>query len=216
MKHVSNIQSTLVLGSPRHSIIARTSFPKFPFVFFLSAITMFITSCQKDELQSNSQKQDLLSSSQKQNVLTGSQKQEGKPKCVPFKASFSTIDELIGFGIPGNPNVQVDHLTGTGEGTHIGRATIDVHAEGDTTLPFPAPVTSTATFTAANGDKIFETGVGYVEVNFSNGDLHLTGPFTITGGTGRFAGATGNLAADVHGNIFSPKGTVTYTGTICY
>ncbi|MDQ6761777.1 MAG: hypothetical protein M3015_04010 [Bacteroidota bacterium] len=93
---------------------------------------------------------------------------------------------------------------------------MEVYEYGDTTVPFPALVTSTATFTAASGDTIFATAEGYVELNFSNGDIHLTGTATITGGTGRFAGATGSLEADVHGNIFKPEGTVTYSGTICY
>jgi hypothetical protein len=39
--------------------------------------------------------------------------------------------------------------------TGIGRASIEVFKEGDITLPFPELITSRATFTAANGDKIF-------------------------------------------------------------
>jgi hypothetical protein len=79
---------------------------------------------------------------------------EGKTRCVPFKASFVTMDEMTQAATDDNP-IQKDHLNGTGEGTGMGSATIEVFVEGDVTLPFPALITSRTTFTAANGDKIF-------------------------------------------------------------
>jgi hypothetical protein len=166
-------------------------------------IALFITSCQKESLQSISQSPDLLSSSQKQKL---------QKKAVPFKAYFVTTDVATTFV----GNIQYDHIIGTGNGTHIGKATIDIYAEGDITLPFPALVTGKATITAANGDQIFLTAIGYVDEPGANGDLHLTGDVTITGGTGRFEGATGHLVSVVTGSIFNPEGTLSYEGTISY
>jgi hypothetical protein len=48
-----------------------------------------------------------------------------------------------------NP-IQKDYLNGTGENRHW-----QGFYRGDITLPFPELITSRATFTAANGDKIF-------------------------------------------------------------
>ena len=206
MKQVSKTRNSSVPGSIHYSMLLKRSFPKYLFVFLFAFIIMYSTSCKKNELQDNSQNHEMISSDAKK---------AGNTRCVPFKASFTTFDEMTQAGTDENP-IQKDHLTGTGVGTEIGRASIEVFAEGDITLPFPALVTSIATYTAANGDKIFTTGWGYVEEPSANGDLHLTGGATITGGTGRFAGVTGTWVADVTGNIFKPQGTLAITGTICY
>jgi hypothetical protein len=207
MKQMSNRQNSLLHVSARHSNFSKLSFSWFLTVFLPSLLLLLLAGCQKNAMQENSQKNDLTSSALRQ---------EGKTRCVPFKASFVTMDEMTQAATDANP-VQKDHLTGTGEGTGMGRTTIEVFAEGDVTLPFPALITSTLTFTTANGDKIFETGIGYLQEPAPDAVLlHLTGKGTITGGTGRFAGATGNLTIDVTQNMFDPKGTVAFNGTICY
>jgi hypothetical protein len=71
------------------------------------------------------------------------------------------------------------------------------------------------TLTAANGDELF---VSYSATSGfpdpSTGAIHPQGTFTITGGTGRFAAATGGgtLAADA--NVADPATTATLVGTI--
>ena len=125
------------------------------------------------------------------------------------------MDELTQLPTDANP-IQKDFLTGTGKGTMIGNATEETYAEGDVTLPFPALVTSTTTFVAANGDKIFAKADGYLLEPSPEGSLDISGPGKITGGTGRFAGATGSFVFEATGNIFHPEGHVTFTGTICY
>jgi hypothetical protein len=206
MKQMSNRQNFLVPDSVQYSIFFKLSFTRHLSVLLPAFLLLLLAGCKKNELPDSSQNTDITSSTLRHG---------GKTRCVPFKASFVTMDEMTQAGTDANP-IQKDHLTGTGQGTGIGKASIEVFAEGDITLPFPALVTSTAIFTAANGDKIFDTGFGYVQEPSSNGDLHLIGKSTITGGTGRFAGATGSLEADVTGNIFKPEGAVTFTGTICY
>jgi hypothetical protein len=207
MKQVSNTQNSVVPGFTYYSIVSKLLFSKYPFVFLPALFLMLLTGCQKNYLTESNQKDQMNSSALKQ---------EGKTKCYPFKASFTTMDEMTQAATDANP-IQKDHLTGIGVGTGIGRASMEVFVEGDVTLPFPALITSTATFTAANGDKIFETGEGYLQEPAPDAILlHLTGKGTITGGTGRFAGATGNLSVDVTQDMLDPKGTVTFTGTICY
>ena len=50
-----------------------------------------------------------------------------------------------------------------------------------------------ATFTAANGDTVHFTSVGGVRTTDAKGVAHSATTETITGGTGRFAGATGAM-----------------------
>lgn len=207
MKQVFNRQNVLVPGSSPSSVFSRVSISSCVFVFLPAFLLLLITGCQKNEVKDPAQKNDMSSTASRG---------KGKTNCVPFKASFITMDEMTQAATDANP-IQKDHLTGTGEGTALGRASLEVFAEGDVTLPFPALITSSLTFIAANGDKLFETGEGYLQEPAPNADiLHLTGTGTITGGTGRFAGATGNLSFDVTQNMMDPKGTVAFTGTICY
>jgi len=196
MKQVSSTNNSSVLSSPHHSIISQRTFFKYPFVFLLAAITMFVTSCQKDELQGSSQKQ------------------VGKTKCVPFKADFVTTEEIIREPQPGIP--LLNHITGTGQGTHIGKATFDAYIEVDVFAPSPQIATGKFIITAANGDQIFLNTRGIGVGPDANGNFRITLSGTITGGTGRFAGATGNVTGIATDNEINPNGTTSFEGTICY
>ena len=70
------------------------------------------------------------------------------------------------------------------------------------------------TLTAANGDRLFVSYHALSPFPDAAGAIHPAGTFTITGGTGRFATATGGgtLAADA--NVASPATTATLDGTI--
>jgi hypothetical protein len=72
-------------------------------------------------------------------------------------------------------------------------------------------------YIAANGDQIFMTAVGQSEPTVTPGVFRITEINTITGGTGRFAGAkgsfmverltdlnTGLTSGSFHGTITSP------------
>lgn len=89
---------------------------------------------------------------------------------------------------PGTPIV-VRHLEGQGTASHLGRFTVIA----DFTLNLAtASGGGTATFTAANGDVLTATVTGRAVL--AAGIATVTEVVTITGGTGRFAGATGTLA----------------------
>jgi hypothetical protein len=106
-------------------------------------------------------------------------------------------------------------VTGTGNGTHIGQFTTlgQVFFSPDPNDPTQIIPSGQATLTAANGDKLnfivtdgsqsLITGVG-------------TGHFGFTGGTGRFANATGLISYVVEQNFLTGAYTVTAVGSIDY
>jgi hypothetical protein len=67
---------------------------------------------------------------------------------------------------------------------------------------------------AANGDSIlawfFGTNAGLCD----NGDLRHVDPWTIIGGTGRYAGAIGSFTTDQCGNLVTGETSGTISGTI--
>jgi hypothetical protein len=70
--------------------------------------------------------------------------------------------------------------------------------------------------TAANGDQIFVAASGTSCFDLSTGLVDLSGTQTITGGSGRFEGASGTLT--VAGTVNPATNTISYTleGTISY
>ncbi len=82
----------------------------------------------------------------------------------------------------------------TGNATHLGHFTAVEHFVVDLTT-FPT-ATGTEVFTAANGDLMFATTFGVATPIPGTTNLSLEEMVTITGGTGRFAGATGTVTGD--------------------
>jgi hypothetical protein len=101
------------------------------------------------------------------------------------------------------------HLVGTGTATHLGLFTLT----SDFTVN-SATVTAvgTATWTAANGDQIFTTHTGEGVVTFPL--LATEETHTITGGTGRFADASGTIVLERSINLLTLVSSATITGTI--
>ena len=90
-----------------------------------------------------------------------------------------------------NPWIQRNDETGAGEATHLGGFTwASVESVNFKDFPPQVSVVATFTMTASDGDEL----VGeYTTVGLANdeGNLDILGVFSFTGGTGRFAGATG-------------------------
>ena len=108
---------------------------------------------------------------------------------------------------------------GTGNATHMGRITSD----GNLTIVGEAScvdnevgfsVEMQDTFTAANGDKL-TTAITMQLCPIAPGIYHGVGTYVVTGGTGRFANATGSGVFDGTGNfntgtiICALRGTIT-------
>lgn len=76
----------------------------------------------------------------------------------------------------------------------------------------PYDLTGAVTFVAANGDELFGTVTGTGTINTLIGQSDGTNVVTITGGTGRFADASGSLN-ETYTNPFTVVGT-NVTGSI--
>jgi len=111
----------------------------------------------------------------------------GEP--VPFKGRLEgdvTVTPLA------PPLRQVD-VEATGRATHLGKFTLDIpHVVN----PATRTAIGTYEFTAANGDKVYAEFTGIATPTAIPGVLYIEETATITGGTGRFAGATGSFTAE--------------------
>ena len=123
-----------------------------------------------------------------------------------------------GVAIPildGNGNVVGAEPTGSGNATHLGMFTNTgkVSFTPDASNPNIVHPSGGGVFTAANGDKL-----NFVIIN---GALDLTtgigtGDFAFTGGTGRFANATGQTSGVIEQNVVTGAYELTLVGSIDY
>jgi len=100
---------------------------------------------------------------------------------------------------------------GTGEATHLGRFTVTYQVEVD--LPTSMGIGS-ATFKAANGDSVFAEFIGQGNPTQDPDVSFIVETYTITGGTGRFANATGSFTVHRFVNLVTGITTGSFDGTI--
>jgi hypothetical protein len=132
------------------------------------------------------------------------------PKQIPFKGTIQAheTDTPQGGGT----------VSASGSGTGIGILLGEFSFTYELTITLAnGTATGSAHFVAANGDSIDTTIAGSSEPTGTPGVLSITEIETITGGTGRFAGAqgsftverlvsaaTGSTSGSFHGTIASP------------
>lgn len=108
---------------------------------------------------------------------------------VPFSgnlAGTATITPL------GGPIVAVE-LDATGTATHLGKFKLEApHIVDQSTLT----AVGTFTLTAANGDTVTADLAGTARMVEPPNVIAITETATVTGGTGRFAGATGSIQVE--------------------
>src|SRR5947207_13803492 len=104
-------------------------------------------------------------------------------KPVPFEGALRGQDTDIG----GPDTAFVYDTSGTGIGTPVGQFSFTQEA---TVNIFTFTETGSAHWIAANGDSIYTTFAGSLYF-LASGLIRSTDIHTITGGTGRFAGAQG-------------------------
>ena len=119
-----------------------------------------------------------------------------------LKGSFEAV-ETHEFG----PGIMFVDATGVGNATHLGLFTYDLQAE--VSLPSLA-ASASAALIAANGDRIFGEGSGQGTPAGAPNMVSIVETYTITGGTGRFAGATGNFTVE----RLLDRATLVSSGTI--
>lgn len=107
-------------------------------------------------------------------------------------------------------------ITGTCQLAHLGRTTVSAI---QTIEPGPTGIayTNTATYTAANGDQLNTTNVGFATPTASG--LSLLGTETAVGGTGRFENASGTAAltgAVAFTSATTTTGSYSLDGTLNY
>lgn len=110
---------------------------------------------------------------------------------VPLKGSFNAVEESYVL-LP--PEVLFPTLivsgNGWGQATHLGRYAVTYEAEVNLDNFFGV---GSAELVAANGDSLFTDLEGQGTVPTENGISLIVETHTITGGTGRFSGATGRF-----------------------
>ena len=106
---------------------------------------------------------------------------------VPFKGKLEGIADPPQFEPPPSTSFTA-HLLASGNATHLGRFTMDYTHRVTGLNGIGA-----ATFTAANGDTLTTTAEGMATPASSPTAFTVVENHTITGGTGRFAGASGSF-----------------------
>ena len=135
--------------------------------------------------------------------------------------TLTTADDQVPFTANATATITgVTHLPGgltqvnfntSGNATHLGNFTGPLTRIQDNQGNFG----STAVIVAANGnDSIFLTVNGRFEKSKDKCVVTSTGTYTVTGGAGAFAGATGSGTIVTQFNLCVSTATGTYTGTI--
>lgn len=133
----------------------------------------------------------------------------GAPSARPLTGRCETVLEPTRFIRPGVIG-QVD--TGVCQLAHLGRAefysakVIDLATGTQTTE---------ATFTAANGDVLRAAGAG-TNSPAGPGRARFTATLTFTGGTGRFARASGEARVTGEADLVARTSTLTLEGAVAY
>lgn len=108
---------------------------------------------------------------------------------VPFKGKLR--GEVTHTPVDAQTDAVLVEATGTA--TRLGRFSVDVPHLVNTTN---RTAVGYYEFTAANGDRIYAEFTGQASLTATPGVISIVETATITGGTGRFAGATGGFVVN--------------------
>jgi len=127
---------------------------------------------------------------------------------VPFKGTMQGED----IDSPGpSPTTVVVSTSGTGIGTHLGQFSFTQQVTVDFTT---GTSTGSGHWVAANGDSIDTTIAGSGEPTDTPGIIRITDIQTISGGTGRFAGAQGSFTVERLASVVTFLTSGSFHGTI--
>jgi hypothetical protein len=158
--------------------------------------------------------------------LSAAPKKGGGPKLVPFKGKWTgivtvtttedTTEPTMEGEVPVTTTTTEISAEGIGNGTHLGRFTMESLSTSSTSSDDPTAEevsVGAQVFTAANGDQVFATVTGEA-VQDDDGLVDAEYDATITGGTGRFENSTGYFTFRVTFDPETGKAKATYTGKI--
>ena len=133
---------------------------------------------------------------------------------LPFKGtlegSFTFVPDP-----PPSTFASVDFVPLTGNATHLGRFTLTGPHRVNLAAT-PATAVGTFEFTAANGDTLRASFTGLGTPTATPGIASIVETATITGGTGRFAGATGSFIVERIVDLINLQTTGSFEGTIIW
>ncbi len=143
-----------------------------------------------------------------------SEEEDPKPVTESFEATFMTT--LVSFEENSGCTAPMNFLNtqqGDGTATQIGDFTTQItFCVNPSTFQYE---NAQGSFVAKNGDELFISGGGQVLPSDEPGyDLEFKDPFTITGGTGQFAGASGSGMTASYVNMTTGQTDHVWTGTI--
>jgi hypothetical protein len=126
---------------------------------------------------------------------------------APFKGSIQAIEthNII-------PPTMFVKGTGSGNATLLGLFKYRYQVQVDLVTKTGSGLS--AYFTAANGDHLYAKGTGQGGPSGTPGVNKVTESFTITGGTGRFAGASGSFVMVRLVNTVTGKVSGTFEGNV--
>ena len=131
-------------------------------------------------------------------------------KQVPFKGALQGHEIDTPQGGPPPTTLSVDG-SATGIGTQVGEFSFNYRA---TVNLADRTATGFAELIAANGDTILTTFTGSSELTATPGVTSITEINTITGGTGRYAGAQGSFTVERLVNLATGFTSGSFHGTI--
>jgi hypothetical protein len=121
---------------------------------------------------------------------------------LPFKGTYEGLETVLTVA-------SHHHLDATGNATHLGRFTVTA----DWTVTTAGAIGTSSTWTAANGDELFTRFTRHGD--FVPPTATFTETHTITGGTGRFADASGSFTVVQTRGLSMPyNNSATIDGTI--
>jgi hypothetical protein len=125
---------------------------------------------------------------------------------TPFKGTFNGVET-------GETAFPIRSVTreGAGTATYLGKYTSHLTAQINL---LTAHATGAETFTAANGDTLTTTVEGQATPTTTPGVISVVEVYTITGGTGRFADATGTFTLEIIVTQATGVSTGTFSGVI--
>jgi len=134
---------------------------------------------------------------------------------LPFKSDITAQASFAETPVPGVFTVTT---SGVGHASHLGKVTFSTTETLDFVSTMGALVVQDGrmVMVAANGDELRWAYEGTGSPPDEDGVSALTGTFLVTGGTGRFADATGSGTFEGTGNAVTGVAIVSYRGTISH